>query len=154
MKNATFTFVCSILYVILLSVITQAQNSLTHNTGTLEVTVIDNGYIGDDGSGTYGGVVFNGNQNAMHTAGLSYAALGGGYGNFGVGNIEYFYNFIPIAGFFSISNFNEYAYYTATLFAHPSSRTIARSSINDLKTSSMKKGLPPALCTIFLMKAC
>ncbi len=123
-------FICSIFCVIFLSVITQAQNSLTHNTGTLEVTIIDNGYIGDDGSSTFGGVVFNGNQNAMYTAGLSYAALGGGYGNFGVGNIEDFYNFTPIAGFFSIPYFNEYAYYTATLYAYPSSRSIVESFSN------------------------
>ena len=64
MRNTTFIFVCSLFCVIFLSAITQAQNSRTHNTGTLEVTIIDNGYIEDDGSGTYGGIVFNGNPDA------------------------------------------------------------------------------------------
>ena len=58
---------------------TLTQNSLTHNTGTLEVTIIDNGYIGDDATGTYGGVVFSGNQNAMFTAGLIFGQYGEGY---------------------------------------------------------------------------
>ncbi len=130
MRNGISMFVYSIFCIIFLSLITQAQNSLTHNTGTLEVTIIDNGYIGDNGSGNFGGVVYNGNQNAMHTAGFSYGALGAGFGNFGIGNIEDFYNFIPIAGFFSIPYFNEHAYYTASLYAFPSSRTFAESFSN------------------------
>ena len=80
-----FLLVYSFFCVIILSVITQAQNSLTHNTGTLEVTTIDNGYIGDDTTHTYGGVVFNGNQNAMFIAGLIFGQYGQGYGN----RIEY-----------------------------------------------------------------
>ena len=67
MRAATLLFACSFYCVVFLAGIVQAQNSLTHNTGTLEVTISEDGYIGDDGNGTYGGVVFNGNQNAMFT---------------------------------------------------------------------------------------
>ena len=48
MRNAIHILVCIFFCVIFLSPTTQAQNSLTHNTGSLEVTIIDNGYIGDD----------------------------------------------------------------------------------------------------------
>ncbi len=81
---------------------TIAHNSLTHNTGTLQVTIIDNGYIGNDHTGTYGGVVFNGNPNAMPGsagAGLIFGRNGEGFGNYG-SIFEDFYNDIPIAGFF------------------------------------------------------
>jgi len=54
-----------ILLMTTLSVFLRAQNSLTNNTGTLEVTIIDDGYIGNKYSVTYGGIVFNGNKNAM-----------------------------------------------------------------------------------------
>jgi hypothetical protein len=111
----------------MLSGITQAQNSLTHNTGTLEVTSIENGYIGENGSGSYGGVVFNGNPNAMWTAGLIFGQNGEGYGNFGIGVPEDFFNYIPIAGFFSTPYFNQKAYYTVALTGDPDSRTMVES---------------------------
>jgi hypothetical protein len=105
---------------------TLTQNSLTHNTGTLEVTIIDNGYIGDDGTGSYGGVVFNGNQNAMYTAGLIFGQNGEGYGNYYSQFVD-FYNYIPITGFFSIPHFNQYAHHTVSLLGNPDSRTMVES---------------------------
>ena len=123
-------FVCSIFCVIFLSVITQAQNSLTHNTGTLEVTIIDNGYLGDDGSGTYGGVVFNGNQNAMFTAGVLYGESGIAWGNIGSFSIEDFQNLIPITGFFSDPNFNEITYHTVVAITNPDARADIKSLSN------------------------
>jgi hypothetical protein len=115
MRNATFMFVCSIFCVILLSVIAQAQTSLTHDTGPLQFTVIDNGYIGDDATGTYGGVVFNGNVNAMYTAGFMGGNLGFGgtygmIGSFTSGGtpvIQDYFNITPFSGFSSDPNFNQ-----------------------------------------------
>jgi hypothetical protein len=121
MRNAIRLLVCAFFCVIILSVITQAQNSLTHNTGTLEVTTIDNGYIGDNYSGTYGGIVFNGNQNAMAMAGLIFGQNGEGYGVYFQTND--FYNEIPIAGFYPHSYFNQYANYTIALSSNPDSKT-------------------------------
>ena len=108
MRNANFVFVCSIFCVIFLSVIIQAQNSLTHNTGSLEVTIIDNGYIGDNSAGSYGGVVFNGNSNAMFAGGFIFGQYGLGGGNYYFQLVDFF-NFTPITGFFSDPNFNEIA---------------------------------------------
>jgi hypothetical protein len=130
MRAATFMFVCSIFCVIFLSVITQAQNSLTHNTGTLEVTIIDNGYWGDDASGTYGGVIFNGNQNALYTGGFIYGEYGLGGGSFGIGLIEDLYNVVPITGFSSNTYFNQIANHTFALISFPSSRTNIKSLSN------------------------
>ena len=83
MKNAILLIVSSFFCELILCDITQAQNSLTHNTGTLEVTTIENGYIGDNGTGTYGGTVFQGNQNAMFMAGIIFGQDGQGYGSYG-----------------------------------------------------------------------
>jgi hypothetical protein len=115
MRNATFMFVFSFFCVISLSVITQAQTSLIHDTGPLQFTVIDNGYIGDDGTGTYGGVVFNGNVNAMFTAGFIGGNLGFGgtygmIGSFTSGGtpvIQDYFTITPFSGFSSDPDFNQ-----------------------------------------------
>jgi hypothetical protein len=128
MRAATFKLACSIFCVIFLSVITQAQNSLTHNTGTLEVTIIDNGYIGDDGTGTYGGVVFNGNQNAMWSAGHIFGADNGeAFGNLASFSIEDLHNRIPITGFDSNAYFNEITYHTMGPIFNPDSKADVKS---------------------------
>ncbi len=132
MRNAIRILVCTFFCVIILSDIAQAQNSLTHNTGTLEVTTIENGYIGNDHSGSYGGVVFNGNQNAMPGsagAGIIFGRNGEGHGNYG-SLFEEFYNDIPIAGFFPHTFFNQYAYYTIALTGEPDSKTFVESFSN------------------------
>jgi len=95
--------------------INYAQTSLIHDTGTLQMTVIDNGYIGDDATGTYGGVVFNGNVNAMFTAGIigGNLGLGGAFGmagSFTVGGVPVIQDFInvnPFTGFSSDPFFNQ-----------------------------------------------
>jgi hypothetical protein len=130
MRNATFLFVCSFFCVIFLSVFTQAQNSLTHNTGTLEVTIIDNGYLGDDGSGTYGGVVFNGNPNAMYAGGFIFGQYGQAWGNMASFLIEDIYNAIPITGFSSNAFFNQITDHTFALILNPDSRTNIKSYSN------------------------
>ena len=117
------------LLVIIFSAITQAQNSLTHNTGSLEVTTIDNGFIGDNYSGTYGGIVFNGNQNAMAMAGLIFGQYGACYGSNGA-VFQDFYNEIPIAGFFSHPYFGQYAYYTLALSGNPGFKTFIETFSN------------------------
>ena len=115
-----------LLLVATLSVISKAQSSLTHNTGTLEVDIIDNGYIGNEYSGSYGGVVFNGNQNAMAMAGLIFGQDGQAYGSY----FEDFYNETPIAGFYPHSYFNQYAYYTIAISSNPDSKTFVESFSN------------------------
>ena len=128
MRNAIL-LVQSFFCIIILSVIIQAQNSLTHNTGTLEVTIIDNGYIGDDTTHTYGGIVFNGNQNALFIAGFIFGQYGQGYGN--VYRIfADFYNEVPLAGFYSIQDFNQCANYTAATTVDPDSRIKVESFSN------------------------
>jgi hypothetical protein len=114
MKAATFMFVHLFFCVIILSVITQAQNSGTHNTGTLEVKFFDNGYIEE--------VMFNGNPDALWSAGFLYGLNGGGYGNIYHFYVD-FYNVIPFAGFSSGQNFNQYGYHTLGLTQIPDSRT-------------------------------
>ncbi|MCW8810318.1 MAG: hypothetical protein OQK64_05110, partial [Ignavibacteriaceae bacterium] len=118
------------LLVTTLSVISRAQNSLTHDTGTLEVTIIDNGYIGDNSSGTYGGIVFNGNQNAMAMSGLIFGQNGQAYGSFVSQIFADFYNEIPIAGFYPHTYFNQYAYYTIALSSNPDSKTFIETFSN------------------------
>ena len=101
--------------IVLILGISNGQTSLTHDTGTLQMMVIDNGYIGDDGTGTYGGVVFNGNVNAMFTAGLMGGNLGlggafGMVGRFTVGGITAIQDFVnvnPFTGFSSDPFFNQ-----------------------------------------------
>ena len=111
MKLSTHTLIFFLL-VTILSVISQAQNSLTHNTGTLEVTIIDNGYIGDDTTHTYGGIVFNGNQNALYIAGLIFGQYGQGYGNV-YKLFSDFYNVVPLYGFNQYRHFDQHSFYTA-----------------------------------------
>jgi hypothetical protein len=129
MRNATFMYVCCFFCVIFLSVITQAQNSLTHNTGSLEVTIIDNGYIGENSSGSYGGVVFNGNTNALFAGGFIFGQNGEGGGNYYFILVDFF-NVVPITGFFSDPNFNEITYHTVALTGNPDSRTTVKSLSN------------------------
>ncbi len=115
MLNSFLTFFCIFLFTALLSS-TNAQPSLTHDTGTLQMTVIDNGYIGDDGTGTYGGVIFNGNVNAMFTAGIiggNLSLLGGTFGmvgsftSGGIPVIQDFANVTPFNGFSSDPFYNQ-----------------------------------------------
>jgi len=116
------------LLVTLVAGISRAQNSLTHNTGNLEVTIIDDGYIGNIYSGTYGGIVFNGNQNAMAMSGLLFGLNGEGYGVYFPTND--FYNEMPIAGFYPHSYFNQYANYTIALTSDPNSKTFVETFSN------------------------
>ena len=129
MRIANLFFVFCFFCIMFLSSITQAQNSLTHNTGSLEVTIIDNGYIGNDTTGTYGGVVFNGNQNALYIAGIIFGQNGEGYGNCYKQFVD-FYNDVPITGFFPTPYFNQYAYHTVTIHGNPDSKTFVESFSN------------------------
>ncbi|MFZ1280450.1 MAG: hypothetical protein WAR59_06425, partial [Ignavibacteriaceae bacterium] len=56
-----------------------AQSFLTHNTGTLQVCVFGNGYIGHNYDATQGtGVKFGAAPDAMFTAGLIFGNLNWG----------------------------------------------------------------------------
>jgi hypothetical protein len=85
-----------------------AQTSLTHDTGPVQMEVIDNGYIGDDGTGTYSGFVFNGNVNAMYAAGVigGNLSLGGSFGTVAT-SAQDFVNVTPFSGFSSDPFFNQ-----------------------------------------------
>lgn len=125
----TFHLILFLLLFMAVGSINFAQNSLTHNTGTLEVTFIENGYIGNDPTGTYGGVVFNGNPNAMFTAGDIFGQFGLGYGNY-YGLLVDLFNVIPITGFFSDPFFNEIAYHTVAFTGNPDSRILVKTLSN------------------------
>jgi len=90
------------------------------------VTIIDNGYLGDNYSGSYRGIVFNGNQNAIAMAGLIFGQEGQAYGSC----FEDFYNETPIAGFYPHSYFNQYANYTMALSSNPDSKTFVETFSN------------------------
>jgi len=88
--------------------IAHAQSSLTHDTGPVQMTVYDDGAIGQ--------FVFNGNANAMFTAGIiggNLSLLGGAFGMIGSfidanGPIIWdMYNVTPLSGFSSDPFFNQ-----------------------------------------------
>ena len=112
MFKSFYSLSCVFLFIAMLG-INNAQTSLIHDTGFLQMEVIDNGYIGDDGTGTYGGVVFNGNVNAMWTAGVigGNLSLGGAFGSIGsfggIPVIQDFVNVIPFNAFSSDPFFNQ-----------------------------------------------
>jgi hypothetical protein len=118
------------LLITVLPITSIAQNSLIHNTGTLEVTIIDDGYIGNKYSVTYGGIVFNGNQNAMAMSGLIFGQNGEAYGSFASQIFADFYNEIPIARFYPHTYFNQYAYYTVAMSSNPDSKTFVETFSN------------------------
>ncbi|UCH66059.1 MAG: T9SS type A sorting domain-containing protein [Ignavibacterium sp.] len=115
MKVATFMFVHFFFCVIILSVITQAQNSYENSTGYLKVTHSDNGYIER--------VRYRGNEDAIYSGGLLFGQNGEGYGNEFHFFTDYF-NVIPMDGFFVQDDpFTQYAYYSVALIQNPNSRT-------------------------------
>src|SRR5574338_750165 len=76
MKKITTLLVCLFLF----SSAIQSQTFLTHNTGVLQASVFNNGYIGHNFDATVGnGVKFGAAPDAMFTAGLFFGNL-----NFGI----------------------------------------------------------------------
>jgi len=65
MKSALY-----LILFVLFSFSLTAQVTLNHDTGILKMTVFNNGYIGHDDAGTGSGFVYNGNVDALFTAGL------------------------------------------------------------------------------------
>ena len=126
MKNFVHSLSCFVFTLMFFVGFNYAQNSLTHNTGSLQLTVIENGYIGDNASGTYGGVVFNGNVNAMFTAGLLAGIPGTGasgmIGSFqsgGVPVIQDLTNIVPISGFTYDPFFDQISDYSVGVIFDP-----------------------------------
>lgn len=104
-----FTF-----FIISLNVIVQGQ-TYDHNTGSLQVTVYQNGYLGHDAVPTGNGILFNSNVDACFTAGIMYGnstnGVVGMVGSFTdvVGNpplVEDCVNLIPITSG-PVPNFNQ-----------------------------------------------
>jgi len=94
-----------------------AQSFLTHNTGTLQVCVFGNGYIGHNYDATQGtGVKFGAAPDAMFTAGLIFGNLNWGVNGM-VGSfvsatgqppiIADMQNTVPLTPFTSDANFNQ-----------------------------------------------
>jgi len=129
MKNFSL-ILFSFFLVLMLSVILKAQSSLTHDTGTLQVTIIDDGYIGNKYSVAYGGIVFDGNQNAMAMSGLIFGQNGEAYGSFASQIFADFYNETPIAGLYPHTYFNQYSHYTIALSSNPDSKMFVETFSN------------------------
>ena len=73
-----FHLILCLLLFMAVGTINYAQTSLTHDTGPAQMTVFDDGTIGE--------IVFNGNINANFTAGIiggNLALLGGAFGMIG-----------------------------------------------------------------------
>lgn len=102
---------------LLLSGFTFSQNFLTHNTGTLQVSMFENGYIGHNFDGSVGaGVKFGSAPDAMFTAGPIFGNLNFGVngmvGSFVQGTpqvpiIADMVNTTPLSAFTSNANFNQ-----------------------------------------------
>jgi len=115
----TFHLILFLLLFMTVGSINFAQTSMIHDTGPVQMEVIDNGYIGDDGTGTFSGFVFNGNVNALFTGGFidgvpapanPYSGAGGMIGSFTIGGvtaIEDYLNVTPFSGFSSDPFFNQ-----------------------------------------------
>ncbi|WP_337872968.1 T9SS type A sorting domain-containing protein [Ignavibacterium sp.] len=107
-----FTFV-----LLLLSSFTFSQTIVNHNTGTLTVSLFNNGYIGHNFDATQGnGVVFGSSPDAMFTAGLMFGdnvrGVNGMVGSFVQGTpqlpiIADLQNVTPFTPFTSDPNFNQ-----------------------------------------------
>ena len=97
-----------------------AQNILTHNTGTIAVSMYDNSYIGHNWSATTGsGVIFTGGPDALYTAGFvagysltKTVGLVGSFTDGGVPVMQDWVTTVPFSSFSSDPNFNQIA--TAT----------------------------------------
>lgn len=109
----------SLFFVLLISSLTFPQIFVNHNTGTLQVSLFENGYIGHNFDATQGnGVVFGTAPDAMFTAGLMFGdnvrGVNGMVGSFVQGTpqtpiIADLQPFIPFTPFSSDPNFNQIA---------------------------------------------
>ena len=108
-----------LLLLVLLTSISFPQSFLTHNTGTLQVSVFDNGYIGHNFDATLGnGVKFGSAPDAMFTAGVIFGnmtfGVNGMVGSFVTGTpqvpiIVDMQNTTALTPFTSDPNFNQIA---------------------------------------------
>lgn len=107
----------SFLFLLLISSLTFSQTFVNHNTGTLQVSLFNNGYIGHNFDATQGnGVVFGTAQDAMFTAGIMFGddvrGVNGMVGSFVQGTpqtpiIADLQNTVPFTQFSSDPNFNQ-----------------------------------------------
>ncbi len=111
----------SLIVLVLLSLLminnSYAQTILTHNTGTIAVSMYDNAYIGHNFSASTGsGVVFSGGLDAMYTAGFvagysltKTVGLVGSFTSSGVPVMQDWVTTAPFGSFTSNTNFNQIA---------------------------------------------
>lgn len=107
------------LFLLLISSFTFPQTFVNHNTGTLQVSLFNNGYIGHNFDATQGnGVVFGTAPDAMFTAGIMFGdnvrGVNGMVGSFVQGTpqtpiIADLQNTVPFSPFSSDPNFNQIA---------------------------------------------
>lgn len=105
------------LVIVVVSTLAMGQTFLTHNTGTLQVSLFNNGYIGHNFDATQGnGVVFGSSPDAMFTAGIMFGdnvrGVNGMVGSFVQGTpqvpiIADLQNTIAFTPFSSDPNFNQ-----------------------------------------------
>lgn len=107
----------TLLILVTLSAFTFSQTFVNHTTGTLQVSLFNNGYIGHNFDATQGnGVVFGSSPDAMFTAGLMFGdnirGVNGMVGSFVQGTpqtpiIADLQNTVPFTPFTSDPNFNQ-----------------------------------------------
>lgn len=107
----------TILLIFVLTTFSFSQTFVNHNTGTLQVSLFNNGYIGHNFDATQGGgVVFGSSPDAMFTAGLMFGdnirGVNGMVGSFVQGTpqvpiIADLQNTVPFTPFTSDPNFNQ-----------------------------------------------
>ncbi len=107
----------TILLIFVLTAFSFSQTFVNHNTGTLQVSLFNNGYIGHNFDATQGGgVVFGSSPDAMFTAGLMFGdnirGVNGMVGSFVQGTpqvpiIADLQNTVPFTPFTSDPNFNQ-----------------------------------------------
>lgn len=111
MRNTLYIFLTLVLSTALF-----AQATLNHDTGSIKVTVFNNGYIGHNDLGSGAGFVYDGNVDALFTGGLMIghpaAGVNGMVGSFTSGSATVINDMVStdgMNGFYSDSFFNQVA---------------------------------------------
>jgi hypothetical protein len=113
-----------------------AQTGYVHNTNTVTCGMADNGVIGDNGSGSYGGLTYLGGSNAIYSGGLVVTVISATgtpivSGMCASYNLNDFVNAEPFSGFTSDANFDTIGSYVYTAQYAPGNSIVYTYSRND-----------------------
>ncbi len=111
----TFLFLCSFAI---------GQTTLDHATGNFNVTVADDGVIGDDGTGDYGAITYQSFANVIYTGGVVYGLDGAVVGMCASYDLYDFENYAPWAGFMSNSVFDQMLNWEVQVAADPTWKVV------------------------------